>query len=207
MNDDKPLDPEQDQLLRRIQAADPTRSTPTAAPWITDLVEATMSTTPVQHRTRIRRWAPALAAAAVLAAIGAGAYTALSGPETPGDTPGPTVMTTLAMPGSGGGPSMGSCIRFDVKYLRDMPVAFAGTATQVGDDSVTLDVDHWYRGGVADVVRLAHYNPATVSLDGFEFVRGDRYLITATGGTVNFCGYSGPWSQNLADAFQEAFGS
>jgi hypothetical protein len=46
-----------------------------------------------------------------------------------------------------------------------------------------------------------------VSLDGFEFVRGERYLITATEGTVNFCRYSGPWSQNLADAFQEAFGS
>ena len=111
------------------------------------------------------------------------------------------------MPGGGTGTSAGSCIRFDVKYLRDMPVAFAGTATQMDDDSVTLDVDQWYKGGDADVVRLTHYNRATVSLDGFKFVRGDRYLITATEGTVNFCGYSGRWSQNLADAFQEAFGS
>jgi len=88
-----------------------------------------------------------------------------------------------------------------------MQVAFSGTATEVGGDSVTLDVDRWYKGGDAAVVWLAHYNPDAVSLDGFEFVRGERYLITATEDTVNFCRYSGPWSQNLADAFQEAFES
>ena len=88
-----------------------------------------------------------------------------------------------------------------------MPVAFSGSATEVGEDSITLEVDRWYTGGDADVVQLANYEASTVSLDGFKFEAGDRYLVTATDGTVNFCGYSGPWNQERADAFDQAFGS
>ena len=78
---------------------------------------------------------------------------------------------------------------------------------QVGEDGVTLEVDRWYKGGDADVVRLANYDVSTVSLDGFTFEEGNRYLVTATDGTVNFCGYSVPWNQERADAFEVAFSS
>jgi len=115
-------------------------------------------------------------------------------------------VTTLAMP-AGSGTSMNSCLPFDAQYLRDMPVALSGTATKVDDDGVTLDVDRWYAGGNADVVRLANYDVNTVSLDGFAFEPGSRYLITATDGTVNLCGFSGPWTEDLAAAFDGAFGS
>jgi hypothetical protein len=96
-----------------------------------------------------------------------------------------------------------------ITYLssRDMPVAFSGTATDVAEDTVTLDVDRWYRGGEADSVTLERYDASTASIEGLDITEGDRYLITATGGTVNLCGYSVPWSSQMATAFDEAFGS
>ena len=203
MNDDERPDWAEGRLLRRMQSADPARTFHTTDSWMPDLVEAAMSTTPVEPKSRPRRWAPAMAAAATLAVLG-GAYAVL-GDSDPAGAPDSTV-TSLALPASSG-TSINSCVPFDVDYLRDMPVAFSGTATEVGDDSVTLEVDRWYTGGNADVVRLANYDLSTVSLDGFSFEQGDRYLITATEGTVNFCGFSGPWTQDLADAFDQAFSS
>ena len=35
---------------------------------------------------------------------------------------------------------------------------------------------------------------------------GSRYLVTAYDGTVNYCGFSGPWTQEMADAYAAAFG-
>lgn len=204
MNDDERPDGAEARLLRRMQTADPARTFHLADSWTPDLVEAAMNTNPVEPKSSPRRWAPAMAAAAALAVVGGGAYAFLGGSD-PADTPDSTV-TTLALP-AGSGTSINSCVPFDVQYLRDMPVAFSGSATEVGDDSVTLEVDRWYKGGDANVVRLANYDLSTVSLDGFTFEQGDRYLITATEGTVNFCGFSGPWNQELADAFDEAFSS
>jgi hypothetical protein len=203
---DEPLDETQERLLRRMRAADPAQqATPAASSWIPDLVEATMSTD-LEPTTRARRWVPALAAAAVVAVIAGGAYAVLDDDEPSARRPAPTA-TSLALPGGGDGASMSSCIQFDVAFLRDMQVAFSGTATEVGGDTVTLEVDRWYKGGDADVVQLANFDPTNTSLDGFTFEQGDRYLISASDGTVSFCGFSGPWSEELAGAFDEAFGS
>lgn len=204
MNDKQRPDATEARLLRRMQTADPARTSPMADSWTPDLVEAAMSTNPVEPKSRPRRWAPAVAAAVALAVVGGGAYAFLGGDDTAGTSD--STVTTLALP-AGSGTSINSCVPFDVQYLRDMPVAFSGTATEVGDESVELEVDRWYKGGDADVVRLANYDLSTVSLDGFTFEQGDRYLITATEGTVNVCGFSGPWTQELADAFDEAFDS
>ena len=202
MNDDERSAEADEVLLRRVQAADPARRLQPADSWMPGLTDAAMRATLVNSETRPRRWAPVMAAAASVILLGV-AYAYVSASE-PAGTPVPTV-TTLALPASSG-TSINSCLPFDVQYLRDMPVALSGIATDIGDDGVTLDVDHWYAGGSADVVRLANYDANTVSLDGFSFEAGNRYLITATGGTVNFCGFSGPWNQDLADAFDRAFG-
>ena len=204
MNNAEGSDGAEEMLLQRMQAADPARTLHPADSWMPDLMEAAISTTRVESKTRPRRWAPAVAAAASVAVLGAGAYAYLGGSD-PAGTGGSTV-TTLAMPADSG-TTMNSCLPFDVQYLRDMPIAFSGTALNVGDDGVTLDVDRWYTDGNADVVRLANYDVNTVSLDGFSFEPGSRYLITATEGTVNLCGFSGPWTRDLADAFDGAFGS
>jgi hypothetical protein len=40
---------------------------------------------------------------------------------------------------------------------------------------------------------------------GFEFVVGEHYLITASDGNVNFCGYNGVGAPELTAAFDAAF--
>jgi hypothetical protein len=42
---------------------------------------------------------------------------------------------------------------------------------------------------------------------GVEFADGQTYLVTATDGTVNGCGYSGLATPELQSAFDSAFGS
>ena len=66
-------------------------------------------------------------------------------------------------------------------------------------------MDHWYRGGSADLVTVENLG-GSVALDGVEFVAGDDYLVTATDGVVNVCGFSGPATPELEASFEEAFG-
>ena len=105
----------------------------------------------------------------------------------------------------GASDAMASCIRFDVTILADMPVAFEGTASAVDGADVTLTVDHWYKGGDATTVTLHGHEGAVALLGGFPFEVGRQYLITATDGNVNFCGYSGEATPDLQSAFDQAF--
>ena len=70
---------------------------------------------------------------------------------------------------------------------------------------VTLEVDRWFRGGDADLVTIGIQDANSVALDGVDFVEGERYLVTATHGIVNGCGYSGPATPEFEQAFDEAF--
>ena len=42
---------------------------------------------------------------------------------------------------------MAMCIMFSVEELAKAPVAFEGTVHLRGGDTVTLDVDTWFKGG------------------------------------------------------------
>jgi hypothetical protein len=179
--------PRAPELLERIMAT----------PVLTDSGTSTTAKPPARRRA-VLAWA---AAVAVLAAGAATAGIALRGDRpTPGAAP-----TTLALslPGSN---VMSSCIQFDVSVLRDMSPAFAGTVTAVDDSQVVLDVDHWYAGGDADTVTLAMpYGGTSVAIDGVAFEMGKRYLVTAAGGTVNGCGFTGLATPDLERSFAEAF--
>jgi hypothetical protein len=150
----------------------------------------------------------ASAAAAVLAVgIGAAVLAGTAGNDAhpPAGPAKPPTTLALTVPG---GVSMSSCVPFDVSFLKDMPVALAGTVTAAEPGRVTLDVDHWYKGGDADQVTVAQPDPqSSVALDGVTFESGKRYLLTATNGTVNGCGFSGPASAELEKAYADAFGS
>lgn len=107
------------------------------------------------------------------------------------------------------GISTSSCLPFDVNVLAAMPVAFAGTATEITQTTVTLNVDHWFTTDTAETDRVAITLPAgntSAALDGVNFVVGDRYLVTATNGVVNGCGFSGPATSEFETAFTSAFG-
>ena len=206
-------------LRARLSRLDPVGAEvpvdPVTSPRAAELMERIMQSTdtapPIdlstaRRRRRPARWLAAVAAAAAVAAVvwvGVGADG--GGDDRPGG-PEANAPTTLAL-SLPSADSASSCVAFDVVYLREMPVAFAGTATSVGSGQVTIDVDRWYRGGDAGRVTLAVHDGQSVALDGVDFRQGERYLVTATNGTVNGCGFSGPASPQLEAAYGEAFGS
>lgn len=199
-----------DALRARLAGLDPMPPSltvdPPTSPRAHELLERAMNvptdqaTTPSPGLARWHKPSILIAAAAAVVALGIGGVLASGG----GDTAPAKAKTSIALKSAGGGPSSASCIRFSVDILKDMPVAFAGTASAVTQDAVTLTVDHWYRGGTADLVTIA--TPVTSAGPG-EFVQGKKYLVTATGGTVNGCGYTGEASADLQKYFEEAFPS
>jgi hypothetical protein len=204
--------------LSRLDPAGPAVPVdPVTSPRAADLMERAMHSPDVQNTdlepavdlaAERRRRRPAVWLAAAVAAAAAGIVRGVvvhGGGSDPAGTPDRATTLALTLPDSSA--VAGSCMQFDVAFLRDMPVAFAGTATEVGAEQVTLDVDRWYRGGDADRVALAVPGAQTsAALDGVDFREGERYLVTATDGTVKGCGYSGPASPELERAFAEAFG-
>lgn len=191
-----------DELRAALAAADPApRSVP---PLSRELLERTMTSTldtPADAPARTRTWLPAAAAAAVVAAA-VGAYALTSGGSDP------RTEVELALPGGDGGTSMQSCMPVEARILADMPVALAGTVTEVSADEVRLDVTRWYAGGDAEEVVLTNLSPDMQALLGAtDFRTGQDYLVSATNdGTVNACGFTGPASADLQKVYDEAFG-
>ncbi len=164
------------------------------------IVSSTEVSVPGRRRTPVRRWIVAVAAlATVAAAVITGVI--LSRPDR-GTPLAPSM--TLALPG--GDAAMMSCLPFSVDILAPMEVAFDGTAVEVTGDTVVLEVSTWYRGGDGPRVTLTPAPGEQVALIGsVVFEPGQRYLVTATGGTVNSCGFSQEWSAEGEAAFKQAF--
>lgn len=200
--------------LARLDSAGPSVPVdPATSPRAAVLMERAMQNTdlaPVEHLTPERRrrrgpvrWAAAAAAVAAAAVVLGIVFLGGSGGS---GSPGREEPTTLALTLPSADASA-MCLQFDVAFLREMPVAFAGTATAVDERQVTLDVDRWYKGGDADLVTVAVLDQRTsAEHDGVDFRSGERYLVTATNGTVNVCGFSGPATPELEQAYNEAFG-
>ena len=154
---------------------------------------------PVAPPTRTR-WLIAAAAALVILVVAGFAIANLGDDDSDDVAAGPPLVLDL-----GADDAMASCMAIDAAILADMSPAFAGTATSIDGEIVTLTVDRWYAGGDAATVEL-HAQPGLEALiAGFSFEQGESYLITASNGTVNFCGYSGPATPELQAVFDEAF--
>jgi hypothetical protein len=128
---------------------------------------------------------------------------ALAACTTAADDPTPEPPLELS---AGEGNAMMSCLAFDPAVLAEMSLAFEGTAAAVDGERVALTVDRWFKGGEAtDIVLLA---PAGFEalIDGITFEVGEHYLISATDGTVNYCGFSGEVTPELTAGFEAAFG-
>lgn len=137
-------------------------------------------------------------AVASLAAALAIALAACS--SAPGTEPEPPLELS-----AGGGDSMMSCLAFDPTVLAEMPLAFEGTASAVDGDRVTLDVDRWFKGGESDEVVLVAPQGLEALIGGISFQVGGQYLISATDGQVNYCGFSGEATPELRAGFESAF--
>ena len=88
-----------------------------------------------------------------------------------------------------------------------MPVAFAGIAVEVSAESVTIEGRPAGTPAVPPTGSGSESLPQTsMSLDGVQFIEGQRYLLTATDETVSGGGFSGPATPGLEQTFAEAFG-
>ncbi|WP_328322890.1 hypothetical protein OHA70_29240 [Kribbella sp. NBC_00382] len=197
-----------DELLAQLKAADPASDAP--EPDLDRLLEATM-TTDTEARpstTTRRRWLPAVAAGVLLAAGGVGWAVAgnsdnqpVAGPPTSAvSTPAAVLKLTV-----GAAPNA-KCRAVEVADLQGMQTAFAGTATAIQGEMVTLHVDHWYKGGNATTVEVQSNADAVTTLLGVDFKVGGTYLITATNAQVSLCGESAPTNPELLNLYKQAFG-
>lgn len=206
-----------DELRDRLARIDPVRDLPVvdgSSPTLDDLLENIMTTqTPdisvpdgpprrdaqtTRPRTG-RRLAMAVAGVAACAALAVGLAVSLDDGDAATES-----LALAAAPGD----ALASCMPVSADVMAQMPVAFAATATAVQGESVTLSVDRWYTAGTADEVVVTQASETSMALiGGVEFVEGEAYLITATDGIVNACGFSGVASPDLLAVFEDAFGA
>lgn len=99
------------------------------------------------------------------------------------------------------------CMLPNVRVLRQQELAFDGVVRSVAGGHATLDPDRFYVGGETDaVVVKAPDGDLQALLAAVDFREGDRYLVSATDGRVTLCGFSGPYTDDLAELYAEAFG-
>jgi len=200
---------DEQELNSRMRAADRARGTAPADSWIDDLVEATMTNETSTHEPRGRRtWVMAAAAAAVVATLG-GAFALTQDDDGNDDRDNtadakPHKELALALAPTD---AMQMCIEFSPAALEPLEIAFSGEAYEVDGETVRLAPDHWYRGGDgANDVVLTAGSPELLLEGGITFEEGERYLVAADDGQVATCGLSGPYTDEMAAAYDEAFG-
>lgn len=203
-----------DELRDRLRAADPAASLPPADPSrVARLLEDVMSTelTTENRETGTRDRSPLtwlVAAAAALIIAGVGLFAVLEHDEDPAAPPTAAddkTVTELTAPS----PETydARCMVPSAEVLSRQQVAVEGTVTTISDDVVTLTVDEWYAGGPTDLLRVQAPAPELQALVGsVEFREGGRYLVSASDGRVTVCGFSAPWSEDLAALYEQAFG-
>jgi len=206
------------ELFARLRDADPASSLPPADPdRVARLLEDAMShdtlTESRETGTRNRSpltWLVAAAAVALIAAAGAFAFLPRGtdpAPPTAGSEPSlsePTV-TDLTMPAA----AAGRCMIPNAKLLQSAAYAFDGTVTAIDRGLVTLEVDAWFAGGETDLVEVDQSSADLNALIGAPmFTEDQRFLVAGTqDGSVMVCGFSGPYSADLAALYAKAFGS
>jgi hypothetical protein len=215
---------EDPQLRALLAQSDPARSLVPADPeglarLLLEIQEDTVSndldtrTDLPQQTTELRRRGPLawVVAAAAVAAIAGGGYTAVSSMQDNGTVeqarPGTTsvdepVVLTLEAPTT----VPAKCAVPTPELLAGAEVAFAGTVTAIDGDVVTLAPTETYAGAPADEVELVGLGPDIRALTGQpDFVVGGTYLVSATDGQMFACGFSGEASPELQNLYDLAF--
>lgn len=206
-------DQDDDELRARLRASDPATSLPPADPTrVARLLEDVMSTelTTENRETGTHGRSPLtwlVAAAAVLIIAGVATFGLLGHDDDPAAPPTAAddkTVTELSAPGAAA--YHARCMVPNADVVSRQTVAFDGTVTTLADGVVTLTPTHWYAGGETDLVRVQA--PADVMrqlVGAVRFEDGGRYLVSATDGQVTVCGFSAPYSADLAAVYEQAF--
>jgi hypothetical protein len=197
-----------DALRSRLRAADPAASLSPADPAVVArLLEDTMSSdlSTRSDGTRNRgplTWLVAAAAVLLIAGVGFFALANRGGDKVPAaQHPTPSV-THLTAPGA----AAGRCMVPNADLLSQQTLAFEGTVQSIAGGVVTLEPTHFYVGDATDVVEVqAPPEELTQLIGAVDFKQGGTYLVSATGGRVTVCGFSGPATPALQALYDEAF--
>ncbi len=211
-----------DELRHRLRAIDPAASLPAADPQrVARLLEDTMTDQQtVESRadgTHDRSRLTWLVAAAAAVLIGGGVLFAVTqgdddpAPPAAGDSPSqdvaPTAETVTRLTLDGNAPAS-RCVAPEAapEIVAAQTVVFDGTVTAISGGIVTLEPSRFYAGDETDLVTVrAVDRDMQALLAGVRFEEGGRYLVSATGGQVTLCGFSGEYTDALAGVYETAF--
>lgn len=101
----------------------------------------------------------------------------------------------------------GKCAVPSPETLATFDTAFEGTVTSLADGTATLTVDQWYAGGddAASVTVTTPSEDLTDLLMAVDFQADQTYLVSATGGRVSLCGFTGEKTAELEALYQAAY--
>jgi hypothetical protein len=166
-------------------------------------------------------WLVAAAAAVVIAGAGGFAISSLSGegeaPPTASDSPktdpapDPAPGTELGTPVAGAtteltAPPSAKCAAPDPVNIGAAEQAFSGTVTAVEGDTVTIQTSDVFTGEVGEtVVVTAPAAQLRAMISATKFEVGGSYLVSATGGMVAVCGFTGKETGALRSLYDQAF--
>ena len=90
-------------------------------------------------------------------------------------------------------PTVGAkCAAPSPEILSQFDTVFSGTVTAIDGDVVTLTPDEVFAGESADEVEIVGAGPGPRALgEQVAFEVGQTYYVSAMGGQVSACGYSG----------------
>jgi len=201
-----------DELHDRLHASDPAASLPPADPervarLLEDVMSTELTTENRETGTRDRgplTWLVAAAAAVIIA--GVGLFAVLNHDEEPAVPPTATEPSTTELSAPDASAYDARCMVPNAEVLAQQSLAFDGTVTALADGVVTLTPSTWYAGGPTDVVEV-EAPPAELQdlLQAVDFEVGGRYLVSASDGRVTVCGFSAPYSTELAALYDQAF--
>lgn len=190
--------PDPDDVLRRLEDADPAARAPIASPDAPG-PRALRERILMEQQSPTTSRGPRLAAiAATIAAIGVAAAVLVTrggdAPSSPGE------------PQSPGG--MASCaVMYDLTTLAGREQAFAGTVLSVNGDDVVFRVDEAFKGVDADRVEMkgaSLFGGMTSVSEGVALEPGARMLVAGDGGFAWSCGFTQPYDAAVAADWRAA---
>jgi hypothetical protein len=197
-NDDRLADEAMDQL----RAANPAVAPELDAKGHT-MYEQITNTEPKSPTPAWKRWPVAAGAFAAVGAIAVAAVILVSGG---GNGDGTTAANPDTDPTMGPDVSLGSCIGYTVEELQLREFAFAGTATDVGDGIITFEVDEVYNGDPGETITLEGDTSLMNSMyTDFQFEVGEQYLVSGEDTFAWGCGFTRPYTEDLAAEWAAAF--
>jgi hypothetical protein len=110
--------------------------------------------------------------------------------------------TPTENPAAGG---VASCLVYDPANLPTFDIVFDGTVTAIEGDQITFDVNEGWKGAEGSVRLTAPQVDVALTGPLPDFTVGGRYLVTASGSTINACGYTLDYDADSAAAWAAAF--